>query len=130
MPSPVTYSCSRIAGGIERDSAYRLGFVVVEYRWHPQHGKRLRLFRRTVHGGTAVVHVDTSGEVSRELPAWMVDGSICQRMELGPPQVSVAALQELRAVLGRQTHAADETPRLVNSLDKEGGSGETASKII
>src|SRR3954467_223885 len=88
-------ACLRIGGWIKRDSAYRLGFVVVEYRWHPLYGKKLRLFRRTAHSGAAVVHVEVSGTVSRELPAWMVDGSICRGMELGPPTVSIAALNEL-----------------------------------
>ena len=96
---PAICSCSPAGGGIKRDSAYRLGFVVVEYRWHPLHGKKLRLFRRTVHGGAAVVHVEASGTISRELPAWMVDGSICGGMELGPAQVSIAALNELRRAL-------------------------------
>src|ERR1700681_2839414 len=52
-------SCSGAGGRIKRDSAYRLGFVVVEYRWHPLHGKKLRLYRRTVHAGASVIHVDT-----------------------------------------------------------------------
>jgi hypothetical protein len=116
--------------GIKSHSAYRSSFVDVEYRWHPLHGKRVRLVRRTVQGGTAVVHVDTGSEVSRELPAWMVDASICQGMELGPPQVSLAALNELRAVLRMDATSLNKTPTSVSSLDKEGGSGETAAKNI
>jgi hypothetical protein len=111
--------------GIKPHSAYRLGFVVVEYRWHPLHGKRVRLLRRTVHGGSAVVHVDAHEGVSRELPAWMVDASVCCGMELGPPEVSLAALNELRSVLGGESAGAVSKP--VSSLHKEGGSGERAA---
>ena len=116
--------------GIKRDSAYRLGFGVVEYSWHPLYGKKLRLFRRTAHGGAAVVHVDVSGTVSRELPAWMVDGSICRGMKLRPPQVSINALNELRLAVGVGLKAADPTPEFVSSLVKERESGETATKIL
>src|SRR3954453_10149380 len=104
MSSPDTCLCLRAGAGIKRDSAYRLGFVVVEYRWHPLYGRKLRLFRRTAHGGAAVVHVEVSGAVSRELPAWMVNDSICRGMELGSPALSIAALNELRlAIDGRKT---------------------------
>jgi hypothetical protein len=107
-----------------------LGFVAVEYRWHPLFGKELRLFRRTAHAGAAVVHVEASGTVSRELPAWMVDSSICKGMELGPPQVSIAALNELRLAIGMRATSVDQTPRLVSSLVEESETCETATKNI
>jgi hypothetical protein len=37
----------------------------------------------------------------RVLPTWMTDASVCGQMSLGLPQVSVAALNELRAVLSQ-----------------------------
>jgi len=49
-------------------------------------------------------------------------------MELGPPQVSIAALNELRAVMAMRLKAADRTPGLVSSLVKESESCETAEK--
>ena len=104
--------------------------MVVEYRWHPLYGKKLRLLRRTAHGGAAVVHVETSRTVSRELPAWMVDGSVCRGMELGPPQVSIAALNELRAVITERLKVGKQSPGLVSSLVKESESCETAEKNI
>jgi len=107
-----------------------LGFVVVEYRWHPLYGRKLRLFRRTAHGGAAVIHVEVSGTASRELPAWMVDGSICRGMELGPPEVSIAALNELWLTIDVSRKAANQTPALVSSLVKERESRETAAKNI
>jgi hypothetical protein len=104
--------------------------VVVEYRWHPLYGKKLRLFRRTVHDGAAVVHVEASGTVSRELPAWMVDGSICGGMELGPSQVSIAALNELRRTLDAKARAVDQPAGFVSSLVMESESREANAKNI
>ena len=127
---PAICSCSPAGGGIKRDSAYRLGFVVVEYRWHPLYGKKLRLLRRTAHGGTAVVHVEASRTASRELPAWMVDGAVCRGMELGPPQVSIAALNDLRVVIAARLKVGKQMPGLVSSLVKESESWETAEKSI
>ena len=103
---------------------------MVEYRWHPLYGKRLHVFRRTAHDGAPVVHVEASGTVSRELPAWMVDGSIFGGMELGPPQVSIAALNELRLAIGVRRKAVDHTPGLVSSLIEESETCETAAKGI
>ena len=60
----------------------------------------------------------------------MVDASICGGMELGPPQLSVAALIELRTVLGPVPKAAGKVPGFVSSLDEEGGSCETAANTI
>ena len=121
---------SPVGDGIKRDSAYRLGFVVVEYRWHPLYRKKLRLLRRTAHSGAAVVHVETSRTVSRELPAWMVDGPLCRGMDLGPPQVSIVALNDLRAAIALRLKTEDQTPGLVSSLAKESESCETAEKSI
>ena len=103
---------------IKRDSAYRIGEIVVEYRWHPLHGKRVRLFRRAAHGGVAVIHVDPANDkVSRELPAWMVDSAICRAMEVGDPQVSLSALQELVKAIKTSSPAGGSRP--VSSLEKE-----------
>jgi len=55
---------------------------------------------------------------------------ICGGMELGPPQVSIAALDELRAAIVAGTKAADQTPGLVSSLIKESASMKTAAKGI
>jgi hypothetical protein len=46
-----------------------------------------------------VIDVEIRPGVSRELPAWMTDEAACAAMSQGTPQVVVAALVELRAVL-------------------------------
>jgi hypothetical protein len=101
---------------------------VVEYRWHPLHGKRVRLYRRTVHGGVSVVHVDTDdNKTSRELPAWMVDASICGGMEVGSPQVSLAALRELAQAINPAPPTV--ASGLVSSWKKENEPVEPTAKI-
>src|SRR4051794_20737870 len=103
---------------IKRDSAYRVGGFVVEYRWHPLSGKKVRLFRRTVHGGVPVIHVDSADDkISRELPSWMVDPSVCRTMEVGSPQVSLSALRDL--VKAIKPSSLGEFTRPVCSLEKE-----------
>src|SRR5262249_12411350 len=128
--SPGTCLYSPVGGGIKRDSAYRLGFVVVEYRWHPLYGKKLRLLRRTAHGGAAVVHLETRRTVARETPPRMVYGSVCTWMELVPPQVSIAALNDLGAVIAARLKVGKQMPGFVSSLVKESESCETAEKGI
>jgi hypothetical protein len=85
--------------GNERHSAYRSKLVIVEYRWHPLFGEKVPLIRRTGRLGSDVVHVEVRRGLSRELPPWMFDSTVCKAMTLGSPQVEVASLNELRAVL-------------------------------
>lgn len=93
------------------------------YPWHPLHGQKLPVIRRRGRRGTEVLDVEVRPGVSRELPAWMTDEAACAAMSSGPAQVSVAALNELRAVLsqpsapssllessnGKSNNKADET---------------------
>ncbi len=97
----------------KRHSAYRSCTVVIEYRWHPLYGKKVALFRRTGRRGSQVVHLELNRKFSRELPAWMVDASVCGGMSKGPPQSSAIALSELRAV--------------ISSLSRVGGSLDTST---
>ena len=124
---PRSCSCSPTAGGIKRDSAYRCEFAVVEYRWHPLHGKRLLVIRRTGRRGSEVLHVETRRGIAKELPAWMFDRATCSTMSLGPPQDSIEALLELREILDL---ASPRLPKDASStlLEGEESSGEAHSK--
>ena len=93
------YSPPAGAEGAKRHSTYRSQFVVIEYRWHPLHGQRLRLVRGTGHRGRDSVHVEVGAGLSSELPAWMCSASTCSSMPLGSAAVSIAALNELLTVL-------------------------------
>src|SRR6266700_1434458 len=121
---------SVIGGGSEQHSAYRLGTVVIEYKWHPLHGRRLPLMRRIGCGGNAIVHVEIRVGIWRELPAWMTEASTCAAMSLGPPQLSVVALNELRAVLsdGSTQPSVGESRRILvasNRIPLAGSLGPT-----
>ena len=96
-------SCSLTKPGTKRHSTYRFGSAVIAYPWHPLHGQELSVVRRRGRRGTEVFDVEVQPGVSRELPAWMTDEAACAGMSLGPAQVSVAALNELRAVLSQHS---------------------------
>ena len=101
--------------------------MVIEYPWHPLHGKKVPLYRRAGRRGQQVVHVEVSDGLSRELPAWMFDAVACGRMTLGPPQASIAALNALSEVLAlrRNDQAVD---RRSDSSGMEDKSDEAIDK--
>jgi len=107
-------------------STYRFGTVIIAYRWHPLHGKRLPVVRRRGRRGTEVIDVLIRQGVSRELPAWMTDEAACRVMSQGPPQISVGALMELRAVLSLGSPTA--SPAESSDGNKKKPSTETILK--
>jgi len=82
-----------------RHSTYRSQFVVIEYPWHPLHGKRLRLVQRGDYRGRDSIRVETPTGPSSELPAWMCSASACASITVGTPVVTIEALQGLSAAL-------------------------------
>ena len=103
LPRAAPSLSSATGGGTKRHSAYRFGSAVIAYPWHPLHGQKLSVVRRRGTRGTEVIDVEVQPGVSRELPAWMTDEAACAGMSLGPAQVSVAALNELRTVLSQHS---------------------------
>jgi hypothetical protein len=93
------YFCSPTSEGTERHSAYKSRLVIVEYAWHPLHGKQVRWVRSIKRGGCKIVDVEIGKNQGRQLPAWMLDASVCSHMSLGAPEVSLGALAELRSIL-------------------------------
>jgi hypothetical protein len=59
---------------------------VVVRRWCPR-------------GGREFVHCELTDGTVCAVPAWMTDAATCTGHELGPAQVSVDTLEELRRVL-------------------------------
>ena len=94
--------CSSTRRQAKQHSAYRSPSVIIEYRWHPLHGKELHVCRRSGRGGTEMLEVEVSPGMSRKLPAWMCDANTCSSMSLGPAVVSTSALNELGVVLAAQ----------------------------
>lgn len=86
------------------------------------------MLRRRGRRDDETVDLEIRPGVSRELPAWMTEVSVCLAMSLGRPQLSIAALSELRAVLRPSLAAA----LVGGSLDGEskGISNETYAMIL
>ena len=92
--------------------------MVVAYRWHPLHGERLRLYQRSRRGGREILYLEVRAGISREVPAWMCDTAACATMSVGPSEVGIDALNELRAVLA--AHLLDSArSRTSDLLNKE-----------
>jgi hypothetical protein len=111
----------------KQHSAYRSPSVIIEYRWHPLHGKELHVCRRSGRVGTEMLEVEASPGVSRKLPAWMCDANTCSSMSLGPALVTISALNELRVVLvGQLSNRPDGASS--NSSGKEESLDATSNK--
>src|SRR5438046_420850 len=110
---------SRWPRQITRHSTYRSQSVVVHYRWHPLHGERLRVQQRSARRGEQIVHLEVRADVSWEIPVWMCDASVCAAMSVGPPQISIDALNELRGVLTNHSrdHGSSDPSKEEESRD-------------
>src|SRR4051794_7889172 len=71
----------------------------VHYRWHPFHGRRIRVQYSEQRADGRVVHVEIEPGVVTVLPFWMLDAGTCAGMTLGAPRVSLDALRELNRLL-------------------------------
>jgi hypothetical protein len=73
---------------------------VIQYRWHPLYGQRVRCIRGERRASGELVHVElTPGVAVTILPAWKLDPVYCAGLRVGAPQVSLAALCSLRELL-------------------------------
>ncbi|HZZ22538.1 MAG TPA: hypothetical protein VFE60_08185 [Roseiarcus sp.] len=65
------------------------------------------------------IYTDERRDLARELPNWMFDESYCAGMSLGPPQVSIEALNELAVVLAAGGKSPKPSSRSRPSETKE-----------
>ena len=72
---------------------------MVQYRWHPLHGQRVRRIQSERRASGDLVHVELSPGAVTILPAWKLDAIYCAGLKVGAPQVSLAALCTLRELL-------------------------------
>ena len=73
---------------------------MIQYRWHPLYGQRVRRIRGERRAPGELVHVElTPGVAVTILPAWKLDPVYCAGLRVGAPQVSLAALCSLRELL-------------------------------
>ncbi|WP_391349817.1 hypothetical protein [Azospirillum sp. A23] len=73
--------------------------VDVHYRWHPLHGRRVRVMWSEARAIGHLVFVEAAPGIITVLPEWMLDPVICADMELGTPRVAVEALINLQRQL-------------------------------
>jgi hypothetical protein len=74
--------------------------IVIQYRWHPLYGQRVRRIRGEHRASGELVHVElTPGVGVTILPVWKLDPVYCAGLKVGAPQVSLAALRSLRELL-------------------------------
>jgi hypothetical protein len=94
----------------------------VRYRWHAYFDRDLSvLYRETRRGEIVYVCImpDGTGDV---VPEWMFDSAVCGCADLGTPQVSVATLLDLRALL--MAIGSDPEPTLAQLPTKEDRNAE------
>ena len=71
----------------------------VRYRWHPAYEQKIIVvYRETRSSGSVAICQMPDGSCAT-LPVWMLDAAICACMREGPPQVSLAAIRDLRDTL-------------------------------
>jgi hypothetical protein len=73
--------------------------VVIHYRWHPLYGRSARRIQGERRATGEFVHVELTPGVVTIVPAWKLDAVYCAGLKVGAPQVSRAALGELRDLL-------------------------------
>jgi hypothetical protein len=85
--------------------------VSICYKWHPFYGEVVPLVRG--RAGSHCLRCEFADGTIATIPLWMTDAEICAQMSLGEPQVSLAALTELRAFLDwlhrNQANSADRS---------------------
>ena len=73
--------------------------VVVQYRWHPLYGQKVRRIQSERRASGELVQVELTPGAVTILPAWKLDPVYCAGLKVGAPQVSLAALCSLRELL-------------------------------
>ena len=73
--------------------------AIVQYRWHPLCGRSTRcvLIERRASG--AIAQLELEPGIVTMVAAWKLDPVYCSSIKVGLPQVSLAALSDLRSLL-------------------------------
>jgi len=83
--------------------------VQVHYRWHPLHGRHVKLCCTEQRAAGPVAHVETAPGVVIVVAAWLLDPIICAGMQIGAPRVCVTALVDLHHLLVERGLRASST---------------------
>src|SRR5712692_4522994 len=107
-------------------STERVKDVTVHYRWHPLYGQMARVNRSVPFANGELLFCELPDGTRGTLPAWMTNAAACAVLTVGPPVVSIIALQELRVLLGL-LWLAHQTPPVRQCPPKEGCHAPKAS---
>jgi hypothetical protein len=122
------------AAANKRYSAYSFRRATIAYRWHPLFRRTLQVsYNRRGSKDLTCIYTEERPDLARELPNWMFDERYCAGMSLGPPRVSIEALNTLAAMLAtsgksRQRGARwrpSEAKEAIRAEEKEPGSKTT-----
>ena len=80
--------------------------VTVYYRWHPHFGQSLRVYERKRERTGERMVCKLADNSTLAIPVWMLS-SDCMQLMLGPRQISVEALLELRCLLSSLQTTSD-----------------------
>jgi hypothetical protein len=84
------------------------GFVKVHYPWHPLFGCEVQVLNVSHRGGDSFYCVRPADASLLLVPVWMTDEAECRRfVKRETPQVSVAALKQLRQLIDAVAPRAD-----------------------
>lgn len=106
--------------------------VVVHYRWHPLHGRRVRRYYCEQRASGRFVHLEAAPGVVTVVAEWMLDAVACAGMELGEPRVAVTALADLHLLLidhGFRRSSQDEMTIVQEEQDEASVTFNTASTV-
>ena len=118
-PMPATFTSSGGAAANKRHSAYSFRQATIAYRWHPLFGRTLQVSYNRRGKDLVCIYTDERPEMARELPNWMFDENYCAGMRLGPPEVSIEALNALVSALAAGSKSAKRGSRSRPSRAKE-----------
>ena len=117
----------------KRHSAYSFRRATIAYPWHPLFGQTLQVSHNRRGKDLTCIYTDERPDLARELPNWMFEEKYCAGMSLGPPQVSIEALNALAVLLTAGSKSAkrgsrsgpSEAKEAIRAQEKETGSKTT-----
>jgi hypothetical protein len=95
----------------------------VQYAWHAYFGEELDVLYRETRRGEIVYICLMPDQTGGVIPEWMFDASRSGRSELGAACASIAALQDLRALLAAVTSDAEAVVQM-EPLQQEVGDAQ------
>ena len=117
--SPGQSLSSARSGPNKRHSAYSFRRATIAYPWHPLFGQTLQVSHNRRGKDLTCIYTDERPDLARELPNWMFEEKYCAGMSLGPPQVSIEALNALAVLLAAGSKSAKQGSRSGPSEPKE-----------